>query len=167
MNKAQRCLVTTFSIIAILVMLFPPFYFRSYQGVEMNEGYAFILEPPVVAASTRASVNVALLLTEIIVVAGVGAAIYKVLAQYQVMPTWLFPSAKVIGVVWKGFLLVAFFSFLVGSAERIEDWAKERPGRTLRLAPYSPPQPIASAPRPAPASKQLSADEFLDAKPTR
>lgn len=71
MNKRQRTILYA-SVYAIgATALFPPFAFQANAGM-LNEGYSFLLSPPVSAAT----VNVSTLLMEWLAVVLIGGALW-------------------------------------------------------------------------------------------
>lgn len=71
MNHKQRRILITASVMLVVMLAFPPFHFAS-QSADINMGYGFILDPPKFGRFERpATVNVALLFMQWLVVSAV------------------------------------------------------------------------------------------------
>ena len=80
MNTTQRYVLIIAIIIIVLMGIYPPFYFRTYNGVLLNLGYGFVLNPPKVGDGFAGSVNVQLLMVQwlgVVIVAGIAALLTK------------------------------------------------------------------------------------------
>ncbi len=65
MNSGQRAVLLVFVVVAVGMMLYPPFHIVS-QGTEMNMGYGFLFDPPK-KGYLVASANVGVLLAQWVV----------------------------------------------------------------------------------------------------
>lgn len=74
MNRVQQIALSITSILLILLLLFPPFLFKS-ERVSINLGYGFLFNPPLFEEEIKGLVNVNLLAVELAVVFIVGVFI--------------------------------------------------------------------------------------------
>lgn len=63
MNRRQQIVIAAGAAVVVAMLLFPPFRFITYQGVELNLGYSWLFLPPT-AGRYPGHVNVALLLIQ-------------------------------------------------------------------------------------------------------
>lgn len=117
MNRWQRLILITCALAALLMMLFPPFHFRGAGGIVLNQGYAFVLNPPLLSYKP-ASVDVSMLFAQWVGVAAIGAALYFALRGVNG------PPPKLPAMWWKvalGVLVVAVLGW------RIYDYRSSQP----------------------------------------
>ena len=70
-NKQKKLLMAVITVV-VAMLLFPPFYFRAANGVKLNKGYAFLFSPPTLSNGILCSVDVGMLLTQLLIVLIVG-----------------------------------------------------------------------------------------------
>ena len=68
-SKQKLVIIVTVSVMIIMV-LYPPFQMHGMGGAVLNEGYAFIFNPP----SRISNVNTSMLFVQLLVVMAVGSA---------------------------------------------------------------------------------------------
>ena len=69
MNGKQKVVAALAGTAALAMLLFPPFQYSLPNGVALNLGYAFVGSPPTPSgfvAAPKGSVNVTMLLTQIV-----------------------------------------------------------------------------------------------------
>lgn len=78
MNENQKKVIITTASFIFLMLIFPPFHYYYPNGVEINLGYSFLLNPPP-QFSARGSVHILQLLVQWVGVGVVGGLIYFLL----------------------------------------------------------------------------------------
>jgi len=78
MNDNQKKVIAVTAGLVVLMLLFPPFHHYYQNGVEVNMGYAFLLNPPS-RGYISGSVNILQLLIQWVGVGVVGGLIYFLL----------------------------------------------------------------------------------------
>ena len=78
MHDKQRYIIIGAMVVIVVMLLFPPFQFRHYSGTMWNLGYSFLFQPPMYG-SIPASVNIAMLVVQWLVIAGVASALWWLL----------------------------------------------------------------------------------------
>lgn len=79
MNKNQRAILFATAFILIVMLLFPPFKFQFPTGAIANQGYSFILSPPIYYDEHKSSVDSILLLIQFLIVISVGGILFLAL----------------------------------------------------------------------------------------
>jgi len=77
MNKNQKIVMVVVAIVLLGMLLFPPFQIVAQRGT-VNHGFGFILSPP---NKGYATVNIAQLLTQMVVVGIVGGLAWSLLKK--------------------------------------------------------------------------------------
>jgi hypothetical protein len=74
MDRLRRRLNILGLLIILLMFLFPPFHVMYAPGIEIEKGYAFILNPPTFWGKVESTVDMSLLLFQVgMIVAMLGA----------------------------------------------------------------------------------------------
>ena len=71
MNIYQRIILVIVAMILVLMLIFPPFQSLTPDGIVLNEGYSFIMKPPIFESYTGNyiwPVNVSLLLLQYLII---------------------------------------------------------------------------------------------------
>jgi len=72
MNKNQKIVSLSTVVLIVFFLLYPPFRFYSRDGVIINMGYSFILDPPKVHGDPFCVVDTTMLLLQWVAVVIVG-----------------------------------------------------------------------------------------------
>ena len=81
MNRNQKLVLLSATLLLLAALVFPPFKYQYLQGITANAGYAFILNPPRYKLSTTdmsANINVTLLGLEYLFISTVAGLIFLV-----------------------------------------------------------------------------------------
>jgi hypothetical protein len=76
MNEQQKKVIVILAVVIVLMLFFPPFHFITYNGIERNMGFSFLLSPPKDGYSVTGSINISQLLIQWIGVSIVGGLFY-------------------------------------------------------------------------------------------
>jgi len=87
MNKTQRAILFATAFILIVMLLFPPFKMQFPTGFIANQGYSFILSPPMYDEYHKLPVDSILLLIQFLIVISVGGILFLALKSKQDAPT--------------------------------------------------------------------------------
>ena len=83
MNEKQRYVVIAAAVAVALALVFPPFHFRTYNGVIINLGYWLLFNPPLRwisdTSSIAGAVTVSVLLLEWAAITLVAGALWWIL----------------------------------------------------------------------------------------
>ncbi len=83
-NRRQKITLRVFAVVLMIALSFPPYARILGDGVKVNEGVSFILLPILDALGiwtqffwdSRATIDVSVLLTEVLIITLVGLAVY-------------------------------------------------------------------------------------------
>lgn len=79
MNIMRKTLFISVASVVLLMMLYPPFHFHAGDGIVLNLGYGFILDPPIYRNSeAQGTVDSILLITQWISVVLISMALWLV-----------------------------------------------------------------------------------------
>jgi hypothetical protein len=79
MNVGQKIVLIAAATALVFALLFPPFAFQYVAGADaINQGFAFIFDPPLIEEEYRARVDTTLLGLECLIVAVVGGLLFAV-----------------------------------------------------------------------------------------
>jgi len=81
MSGKQRIVLLLTAISMIIATLFPPYQLQTPKEVTLNLGYGFLFDPPMYSKTVAGSVNVGLLIAEILVIFLVGGMVAIMLKE--------------------------------------------------------------------------------------
>jgi hypothetical protein len=83
MNRLRRGLIISGLFIILVMFLFPPFHVIYSPGIEIEKGYAFILNPPTFWGNVGSTVDINLLLFQVGMTIALMAAFHLFLKMYK------------------------------------------------------------------------------------
>jgi len=82
MKRYHKGIIIIGALIIILMLLFPPFHVIYQPGIEIDKGYAFILNPPIFWGQIKSTVNISRLMIQVTGSALLCAAVYILVRAY-------------------------------------------------------------------------------------
>jgi hypothetical protein len=83
MNRSYSILIIVGMSIILIMLLFPPFHVMYAPGIEIDKGYAFILNPPTFWDRYASTVNMNLLLFQLGAVVALLGALQLFIKMYK------------------------------------------------------------------------------------
>ena len=80
MNENQKKVCQAIVIAIVAMTLYPPFHFQGLNGVVLNLGYGWLLDPPHYSGTILGSVNIGMLLMQwlgVLIVGAIGFFLFK------------------------------------------------------------------------------------------
>lgn len=74
MNKKQKIILFTFSVILLAALIFPPFHLNKGEAGDFNTGYSFILIPPEINELSK--IDTSALFLEYLFIVTIGSALF-------------------------------------------------------------------------------------------
>lgn len=82
MKRYHKGIILIGALIIILMLLFPPFHVVYQPGIEIDKGYAFILNPPIFWGQITSTVNISRLMIQVAGSVLLCAAVYILVCAY-------------------------------------------------------------------------------------